>query len=300
MLIRWIELGAVSGVMRTEANGVKLDPQATRPQIFDPEILPIWRRYAKLRTQLYPYLVAADADYRRTGMPLMRHLSLTNPDDPAAIAREDEFMFGQDLLAAPVRAPGETSRELYLPGGDWVDFWQAVPYEGGSGSLNLGPAELLAGGQTVSVPAPLERLPLMVRAGAVLPLLPSTVDTLASYGSDSRGGEDEIVRLDEIGKRLHLLAFPHGDSTSPFGENGLLGSHETADGWELTMSGAKGYEIELEASLSTLAQALQPCQVLLNGHPLAPRQWSVENEVLTVRFRANRETNRLTALEHCR
>jgi hypothetical protein len=296
MLIRWIELGAVSGVMRTEANGVKLGPQ-TRPQIFDPEILPIWRRYAKLRTQLYPYLVAADAEYRRTGMPLMRHLSLTNPDDPAASAREDEFMFGQDLLAAPVRTPGETSRELYLPGGDWVDFWQALSYEDGSGSLDLGPADLLVGGQTVSVPAPLERLPLMVRAGAVLPLLPSTVDTLASYGSDSSGGEDEIVRLDEIGKRLHLLAFPRGESSSPFGESGLLDSQETGDGWELTMSGAKSYKIELEASLSTMEQTLLPCQVLLDGHPLGRGRWSVENEVLTARFVATGEVTRLTALD---
>lgn len=297
MLVRWIELGAVSGVMRTEANGVKLDPQATRPQIFDPEILPIWRRYAKLRTQLYPYLVAADAEYRRSGMPLMRHLALTYPGDPAAIAREDEFMFGQDLLAAPVRTPGETSRELYLPGGQWVNFWQALSYEEGQGSLDLGPAELLAGGRSVSVSAPLEQLPLMVRAGAVLPLLPSTVDTLASYGSDASGGEDEIVRLDEVGKRLHLLAFPHGDSTSPFGESGLLESQEIDDGWELTMSGAKGYEIELEASLSTMAQTLRPCQVLLNGHPLNRRQWTVGGEVLTAQFRANRDVNRLTVLD---
>jgi alpha-glucosidase len=297
MLIRWIELGAVSGVMRTEANGVKLDPQATRPQIFDPAIMPIWRRYAKLRTQLYPYLVAADAEYRRTGMPLMRHLALNYPDDPEAITREDEFMFGQDLLAAPVRTPGETSRELYLPGGDWVDFWQAVAYEQGTGSLDLGSAELLSGGRSVSVPAPLERLPLMVRAGAVLPLLPSTVDTLASYGSDSTDGEDEVVRLDEIGKRLHLLAFPRGESTSPFGESGLLDSRETEDGWELTMSGARGYKIELEASLSTLEKTLRPCQVLLNGHPLGRGRWSVETEVLTARFLGNREVNRLTVVD---
>jgi alpha-glucosidase len=296
LLSRWIELGAVSGVMRTEANGVKLDP-TPRPQIFDPEILPIWRRYAKLRTQLFPYLVAADAEYRRTGMPLMRHLALTHPDDPLAIAREDEFMFGPDFLAAPVHEEGETSRELYLPGGEWVDFWEAVSYEEEQGSLDLGPVHLLAGGRSVSVPAPLEQLPLMVRAGAVLPLLPPNVDTLASYGSDPSDGEDEIVRLDEIGKRLHLLAFPRGESSSPFGESGLFDSRETEEGWELTMSGAKGYKIELEASLSTMEKPLGPCQVLLDGHPLGRGRWSVENEVLTARFVANREVNRLTALD---
>ncbi len=68
LLARWIEFGAVSGVMRTQANGIRV-PDSPRPQIWDPEIQPVWRRWAKLRTQLYPYLAAADAGYRRTGRP---------------------------------------------------------------------------------------------------------------------------------------------------------------------------------------------------------------------------------------
>ncbi len=69
MLIRWIELGAVSGIMRTEADGFDLPPKA-RPQINDPDVLPIWRRYAKLRTQLYPYLAAAEATVSALGAPV--------------------------------------------------------------------------------------------------------------------------------------------------------------------------------------------------------------------------------------
>ena len=78
LLIRWIEVGAVSPVMRTKRSGIAI-PSYSRPQVFDPEILPYWRRYTKLHTQLYPYLVAADAEYRESGMPIMRHLLLTNP-----------------------------------------------------------------------------------------------------------------------------------------------------------------------------------------------------------------------------
>ena len=93
-------------------------------------MLPIWRRYAKLRTQLYPYLLAADAEYRRTGVPLMRHLALAYPTDAAAVAREDEFLFGPDLLAAPVLAQRRArSASLYLPGGRWIDFWKGVAYD---------------------------------------------------------------------------------------------------------------------------------------------------------------------------
>jgi alpha-glucosidase (family GH31 glycosyl hydrolase) len=74
-------------------------------------------RWAKLRTQLFPYLAAADRTYRRRGLPIMRHLALVHPGDPRAVRQEDEFMFGPDLLAAPVLDPGARRREVYLPSG---------------------------------------------------------------------------------------------------------------------------------------------------------------------------------------
>ena len=109
LLIRWIELGAVSGVMRTEANGIRI-PDSPRPQVWDPEIVGHWRRWAKLRTQLYPYLAAADREYRASGLPIMRHLVLAYPRDRRAARADDEFLFGPSLLAAPVLDEGATQR----------------------------------------------------------------------------------------------------------------------------------------------------------------------------------------------
>ncbi|HET8975262.1 MAG TPA: TIM-barrel domain-containing protein [Solirubrobacterales bacterium] len=291
MLIRWIELGAVSGVMRTEANGVKLDPDP-RPQIFDQDVLPVWRRYAKLRTQLFPYVLAAEAEYRRSGMPLMRHLALTHPGDPAAVAREDEFMFGPDLLAAPVRAPGDTARSLYLPAGRWIDFWRAVSYrEAQAGSLRLGRARALQGGREVSIPAPLEELPLMVRAGATLALLPPTVDTLAPYGSG------KTVRLDDAGRRLHLIAFPRGRSVSAFRESGRLVSRVRRGRWTLGIRGAPRHRIDLQASLSTAGKRLRPCEVRVGGRVLKRGKWSVRRKVLRARFKTRaRKRTRVAVL----
>src|SRR3712207_1522373 len=119
LLQRWPQFGAVSGVMRAHAEGIAL-PSKPRPQVFDPETLPIWKRYAKLRTQLYPYLAAADATYQRTGLPLMRALALHWPN----LHSETEFLVGSDLLAAPVLGPGQTERKLTLPPGVWVDLWR--------------------------------------------------------------------------------------------------------------------------------------------------------------------------------
>ena len=266
--------------------GERRRPHASipRPQIHDPEILPLWRRYAKLRTQLYPYLLAADAEYRSTGMPTMRHLALTNPGDPRAVAQEDEFMFGRDLLAAPVHGPGQTNRPVYLPAGRWVDFWRAVSYDERSGGLRLRRAPTLAGGRDVGIPAPLAELPLLVRAGAVLPLLPATVDTLAPYGSDK-----STVRLEGVSRKLHLLAFPRGRTNSLFRENGELVSSEKRGRWRLIVKRAPRHKVELEASLTTLKKRLRPCAVRLDGRTLKEKAWSVRKKALRVRFKTGKK-----------
>ncbi len=182
LLKRWIEFGAVSGVMRTQANGIRV-PDSPRPQVWDPEIQPVWRRWAKLRTQLYPYLAAADEQYRRSGLPIMRHLALAYPDDRRAGAVEDAFLFGPDLLAAPVRRAGG-------------DAAASCTSHGAAGSTSGGPpatARPTGGSRSVArascaaagpsrVPAPLDELPLLARAGTLLPLLTPDVDTLSEYG----------------------------------------------------------------------------------------------------------------------
>jgi alpha-glucosidase len=293
LLKRWIEFGVVSGVMRTEANGFNLGPN-TRPQIFDSAILPIWRRYAKLRTQIYPYLLAADGDYRRTGMPLMRHLALIYPGDGAASGQEDEFMFGPDLLAAPVHEPGQTRRSVYLPGGRWIDFWRAISYRDSDGSLRLRKAKAVKGGRGLTVKAPIEVLPLMVRAGAILPLLPANTQTLSEFGAAS------TVGLDDVGRRLHLIAFPRGKSKSSFGENGGLRSKEGKGSWKLTIRRARRYRIALDASLTTLRHKLAPCAVRLDGRRLSRTAWSVRKRVLRVRFKTNRKVSHLGVVDRGR
>ena len=105
LLARWIQFGAVSGVMRTKAEGIGVGAQ-DRPQIWERPALAVWRRYAKLRTQLYPYLVATDREYRRTGMPLMRHHALMDAADRTATAREDQFGVGPRCWPPRSRGPG--------------------------------------------------------------------------------------------------------------------------------------------------------------------------------------------------
>jgi alpha-glucosidase (family GH31 glycosyl hydrolase) len=281
LLARWVQLGAVSGVMRTETNGFAV-PDYDRPHVYDGDQLANWRRYAKLRTQLYPYLVAATRQYRRSGLPLMRALALAYPDDPAAVARDDEFLFGRDLLAAPVLEPGATRRTLYLPRGRWIDFWRSIRYVGRSGSLTLRGAKVVRGGRDITLPAPIEQLPMLVRAGAVVPLLSAGVDTLSSYADSS------TTSLGERRRRLGLLAFPRGASSARFYSGGRLRSRERSGRWTLQIRGDRAYRFELEAALGSLEHPFRACEVSIDGRPLAGRHWSVDHGVLAARFDGRR------------
>jgi alpha-glucosidase (family GH31 glycosyl hydrolase) len=282
MLTRWVQFGAVSGVMRTQHNGFAL-PDKVRPQIYDDDQIANWKRWAKLRTQLYPYLAAAAATYRRTGIPLMRHLVLAHPEDPTAVHRDDEFLLGSDLLAAPVLGPDERTREVYLPPGEWVDLWRAGTYDSASGAFVLGAATVLDGGRSVTVPAPLDELPLFVRAGAVLPLLPADVDTLADYGDPALG----LVALRDREDHAVLLAFPRARGTAAmFGRGERLRSTERAGVWLLDLRGRRRRTYELTASLATLVRPFVPCSVEWAGTPLHDWSYDEATGVLRTRFTA--------------
>jgi alpha-glucosidase (family GH31 glycosyl hydrolase) len=120
-------------------------------------IEPICREYAELRYQLMPYVYSLAWEARETGMPLMRAMWLHYPDDAKASGMGSQYLWGRDLLVAPVFKKGATEREVYLPAGNWYDFWTN---------------EKLAGGRTVTRKVDLATMPIYVRAGAILPLDP--------------------------------------------------------------------------------------------------------------------------------
>jgi alpha-glucosidase len=120
------------------------------------EIERIFRKYAELRMRLLPYLYSTFWQSHRTGLPVIRPLVMEYPQDATTYTIEDQYFFGENLMVAPVLAG--TSRDVYLPEGCWTDFWDETIYEGP---------------QRLCYEAPLERLPLFVREGAILPMAPA-------------------------------------------------------------------------------------------------------------------------------
>jgi alpha-D-xyloside xylohydrolase len=121
-----------------------------------PEIEAIFRVYADLRMRLMPYLYTAFWRMSRNGKPVVRGLVNDYPQDRETYAVDDQFLYGESFMAAPVFS-GE-SRSVYLPEGKWIDWWTEETYSG--------PARILYA-------APLERLPLFVKSGALIPMGPS-------------------------------------------------------------------------------------------------------------------------------
>jgi alpha-D-xyloside xylohydrolase len=119
------------------------------------------RGVLELRMKLVPYLHAAFVRYNRTGAPPFRALVLDHPDDARTWTVDDQYLVGESLLVAPLVA-GQKQRDVYLPAGTWFDFWSGARHEGGA---------------QIAVTAPLEQIPMFVKAGSLLPLADVTLHT---------------------------------------------------------------------------------------------------------------------------
>lgn len=282
LLTRWVQFGAFSGVMRNQANGLQIDDRY-RPQVLDPDQIDNWKLYSKLRTQLYPYISGAASQYRETGMPMMRAMLLEFPRDRTALL-DNQYMFGDSLLVAPIFGPGQPTRRVYLPKGKWIDFWRTFSYDEETGNFDTGPASILSGGRQ-EVPAPLDQIPLMIRAGAMITMLDSDVDTLSPFGQE----DDSIVHLGDRKTRT-LFAFPRGKSTGRFERRGRITSVEKSGILRIKVSDSQARPWTVKASTNTLKNPFEVRCVTLNGGVLAPDTpslWQFESGQVTVNVPKN-------------
>jgi alpha-glucosidase (family GH31 glycosyl hydrolase) len=165
---RWLQLATWTCALRDHYGDWSRQP--IDPWL-DGETLSAWRDAARVHNALVPYLYSLAAEAAHSGVPVMRFRALETPDDPRAWQDDQTYFLGPLFLVAPVVEPGATSRTVYLPPGQWVDYWTDAVY---------------AGQQEVTVQAPLNggRAPAFVRAGAVVPLAPvSGFDTFVPSSS---------------------------------------------------------------------------------------------------------------------
>jgi alpha-D-xyloside xylohydrolase len=151
--VRWLQLGAFSSHVRAHGSPPR------EPWEYGEVAEALTRRYLELRYRLLPYLWTESVSAVETSLPVVRAMLLEYPDDPVAWNVDDQYLFGSSLLVAPVLEEGATRRSVWLPEGEWFDFWTGKKLEG--------PGH-------VTVEAPLETLPLLVRGGSLLPMGPAS------------------------------------------------------------------------------------------------------------------------------
>ena len=151
LFVRWFQWGTFQPVMRAHGERTHNEVWA-----YGKQAEAILSKYLRLRYQLLPYTYSAAYGSYQTGAPFMRALWMDFPSDPEVADIRDEYMFGPAFLVAPVVEQGATSRKVYLPAGsDWYDYWTN---------------KRIKGGQTIVAAAPIDTIPLFVRAGSIVPL----------------------------------------------------------------------------------------------------------------------------------
>jgi alpha-D-xyloside xylohydrolase len=175
--LRWLQLAAWSPTLRDHYG-----EHFTAPVDLwlDDDTLAAYREAAHLHNSLVPYIYTVATEASRTGLPIMRFLAMEAPDDPRSWHEEQTYFLGPLLLVAPVVESGASSRTVYLPAGEWADFWTGQLYQGG---------------QEITVAAPLDGrgAPAFVRAGAVLPLADAFDSLVSSQSVGIRTWSGDLV-----------------------------------------------------------------------------------------------------------
>jgi alpha-glucosidase len=270
LLVRWAQMGAFLPFFRNHTSIWSRDQE---PWVYGEPYLSISRAAIEWRYRLLPYLYTATWQCAQSGIPVARPLALAHPEDERTHSLDDQFLCGDALLVAPICEPQATSRPVYLPAGEWFDFWTDEPHRGPT---------------TLQAAAPLERIPVFVRAGTVLPTWPVLQHTnvqavekliLHVYPGDGKSWlyEDDGQSLAYKGGEYRVIGF----ECCRIGANGLaitchpLGAYRPAyTRWEWHIHGL----------------TRRPEQVLADGQPLQDVAWDEVNR--TLRY-ASSETRRI-------
>ena len=151
---RWIQMAVFHPFFRTHSSGDHGDKE---PWTFDEKYLNIVREFIEMRYQILPYIYTTFWQHTTTGAPMLRSLHLEAHDDPESFFREEEFFLGDHMIVCPISEKGATKRRMYLPEGEWFNFWTD---------------EKIVGKKEIEVTAPLNQIPLFIRAGSVIPVQP--------------------------------------------------------------------------------------------------------------------------------
>jgi alpha-glucosidase (family GH31 glycosyl hydrolase) len=189
-----MQYGTFCPIARAHGAGESVRGYPTEPWQFGIEAETICRDFIRLRYRLLPYIYTLARANEQSGLPLARPLFWLDPGDRLLANESSSYMWGDAFLVSPVVEAGERTKDVYFPRGTWIDFWTD---------------SVMTGGRTVTVAAPLERLPLFVKSGSIVPMGPEltytderATDTLTLRVYPGMDGESSFTLYEDDGKTL--------------------------------------------------------------------------------------------------
>lgn len=225
LFARWIQMGIFHPFCRVHSSGDHGDQE---PWSFDDEVTGIVRKFIELRYQLLPYLYTMFWKYTEEGSPMLKSLVYYDQKDHQTHFRTDEFIFGDQILVCPIQEPNAKGRRMYLPKGKWHNYWTG---------------EVIEGGMEKWVVADIDKIPIFIKAGAIIPKYPvqqyvgekkidqlilnvyyllgsenSTVYEDAQDGYDYKKGEYSLRNFKLTGKKKEVIIqqFKGGTFITPY------------------------------------------------------------------------------------
>lgn len=217
--VRWMQFGIFNPLSRAHHEG----GNAVEPWVFGTEAENITRTAIELKYKMFPYIYTYAREAHDTGMPLMRALFLEYPNDTETFGLDEQFLFGKELLVAPVVEKGAVTKKLYLPEGEWINY-------------NDGKT-VYKGKQWITVEAPLDVIPLFVKKGAIIPSMP-----VMQYIHEKPNYPVSFdVYPDKIGKESSFVLYEDDGESRDYEKNIFCKTKITA------LTNSSGYSIHINA-----------------------------------------------------
>ncbi|MCK0145004.1 glycoside hydrolase family 31 protein [Arenibacter sp. F26102] len=252
LFARWIQLGVFHPFCRVHSSGDHGDQE---PWSFDDEVTNIVRKFIELRYQLLPYLYTMFYRYSKEGVPMLKPLVHFDQEDHQTHFRTDEFIFGEQILICPVQEPNAQGRRMYIPRGTWYNYWTN---------------EAVVGGMEKWVVAGLDKIPIFIKEGAMIP----------KYPVQQYVGELEIKEL------ILDVYYKKGVETSTVYEDGQDGYDYKKGRYSLRNFNFKGKEKELviqQFKDGSFITSYNTFKMNLHGLPFKIKQILVDNEIVDLK-----------------
>jgi alpha-glucosidase len=251
LFARWIQLGVFHPFCRVHSSGDHGDQE---PWSFDNEVTDIVRKFVEIRYQLLPYIYTMYWKYTKEGTPMIQSLVYFDQEDSQTHFRTDEFVFGEQILVCPVQEPNAQGRRMYIPRGKWYNFWTE---------------ELVVGGKEKWVVADLDKIPLFIKEGAIIP----------KYPVQQYVGELEIKEL------ILDVYFKFGVENSTVYEDGEDGYDYKKGRYSLRNFKLRGKEDQLviqQFKDGSYITSYETIKLKLHGLPFQIKKIQVDHEMVTL------------------